>query len=425
LITKGALANVLEVCTTVELSGGSGNIVDHQAAILTRFASLSEQGRRVLGVAIRRLEAERSGRQDERDMAFLGFLVLLDPPKPGIQATLEELRKLGVRLKIVTGDNHAVAAAIARDVGISADRLLTGGEVRRLSDDALQHRAMEIDLFAEIEPNQKERIILALKRSGTTVGFLGDGINDASALHAADVGISVASAVDVAREAAQIVLLQQDLGVLVEGVKAGRRTFANTLKYVFVAISANFGYMFSMALVSLFLPFLPLLPAQILLVNLLADFPAMMLATDRVDPELIERPRRWLVRSMARFMLVFGLCGSVFDFLTFGLLLYVYKATIEQFRTGWFIEAVLTGLVIMLLVRTQRPFWRSRPGLAFSLTLLAVAAVTLLLPYLPFAGPLEFVPPPASLVLLVIAISAVYGVGLELAKRAFYRNLAG
>lgn len=358
-------------------------------------------------------------------MTFLGFLVLLDPPKPGIQATLGELRRLGVRLKIVTGDNHAVAAAIARDVGISADRLLTGGDVRRLSDDALQHRAMEIDLFAEIEPNQKERIILALKRSGATVGYLGDGINDASALHAADVGISVASAVDVAREAAQIVLLQQDLGVLVEGVKAGRRTFANTLKYVFVALSANFGYMFSMAVVSLFLPFLPLLPAQILLVNLLADFPAMMLATDRVDPELIERPRRWQVRSMARFMLVFGLCGSVFDFLTFGLLLYVYKAPIEQFRTGWFIEAVLTGLVIMLLVRTQRPFWRSRPGLAFSLTLLAVAAVTLLLPYLPFAGALEFVPPPASLVLLVIGISAVYGVGLELAKRAFYRNLAG
>ncbi|HTN02230.1 MAG TPA: magnesium-translocating P-type ATPase [Planctomycetaceae bacterium] len=425
LITKGALANLLEVCTSVDLPDGTTDIDDHRKAILARFASLSDQGRRVLGVAIRRLESDRAGRADERDMTFLGFLVLLDPPKPGIQATLGELRRLGVRLKIVTGDNHAVAAAIARDVGISADRLLTGGDVRRLSDDALQHRAMEIDLFAEIEPNQKERIILALKRSGATVGYLGDGINDASALHAADVGISVASAVDVAREAAQIVLLQQDLGVLVEGVKAGRRTFANTLKYVFVALSANFGYMFSMAVVSLFLPFLPLLPAQILLVNLLADFPAMMLATDRVDPELIERPRRWQVRSMARFMLVFGLCGSVFDFLTFGLLLYVYKAPIEQFRTGWFIEAVLTGLVIMLLVRTQRPFWRSRPGLAFSLTLLAVAAVTLLLPYLPFAGALEFVPPPASLTLLVIGISAVYGVGLELAKRAFYRNLAG
>jgi Mg2+-importing ATPase len=288
-------------------------------------------------------------------------------------------------------------------------------------------------VFAEVEPNQKEQIILALKQSGEVVGYLGDGINDASALHAADVGISVASAVDVAREAAQIVLLQQDLGVLVRGVRAGRRTFSNTLKYVFYVIAANFGYMFSLSVASLFLPFEPLLASQILLVNLLADFPAMALATDSVDPEQIQRPRRWDVRFIVRFMMSFGFSSSMFDFLTFAAMFYIFRAmnTAESaqdfqqlFHTGWFVESTLTGLMILAVVRTRRPFFLSRPGRLFLFAEVSMALVAVLLPYSPFAAALGFVEPPAILLAIALVITLLYGVGMELVKRVFYRYFA-
>ena len=256
-------------------------------------------------------------RADENEMIFAGFVVLSDPPKPGIRATIDELKQLGITLKVITGDNALIAEHIAREVGLGEARVLTGPEMREMSAQALTRRASEVDVFAEIEPIQKERIILALKKAGHVVGYLGDGINDAPALHAADVGISVDSAVDVAREAADFVLLEHDLEVLVDGVREGRRTFANTLKYVFIATSANFGNMFSMAGASLFLPFLPLLPKQILLINLLTDFPEMTIASDNVDPELVQAPRRWDIHFIRRFMLVFGLISSVFDYLTF------------------------------------------------------------------------------------------------------------
>ena len=231
-----------------------------------------------------------------------------------------------------------------------------------MSDDALLQRVVDVDVFAEIEPNQKERIILALRKAGNVVGYMGDGINDASALHAADVGISVESAVDVAKEAADIVLLEKDLGVLVQGVREGRTTFANTLKYVFMATSANFGNMFSMAGVSLFLPFLPLLPKQILLTNLLTDFPEMTIATDRVDDEMVDYPRRWDIKAIRKFMMTFGMVSSVFDYLTFGALLFLLHATPEQFRTGWFLESVISASLIVLVIRSRKPFFKSRPS---------------------------------------------------------------
>ena len=255
---------------------------------------------------------------------------------------------------MITGDNRLVAANVARQVGLSADRILTGGEIQQMSDEALRQQANASDVFAEVEPNQKERIILALKQAGHVVGYLGDGINDACALHAADVGISVDQAVDVAKEAADIVLLKRDLGVLVRGVQEGRATFANTLKYVYMATSANFGNMFSMAGASLFLPFLPLLPKQILLMNLLTDFPEMTIATDSVDEELLAQPRRWDIRSIRNFMLVFGTLSSVFDYLTFGALLLVLRADKEAFRTGWFLESVISASLIVLVVRSRQ-----------------------------------------------------------------------
>ena len=322
MVTKGALQNVLAVCAAAET--GAGTLVDIAMVrdrIQQRFEEFSSKGCRTLGVAYKNMgSASRMSKDDEAGMTFLGFLVLYDPPKPKIIETIASLKNLGVALKIITGDNHLVAANVSQQMGLSNTEILTGPDLRQLSDGALLRRVVDVDVFAEIEPNQKERIILALKKAGNVVGYMGDGINDASALHAADVGISVESAVDVAKEAADIVLLEKDLGVLVQGVREGRTTFANTLKYVFMATSANFGNMFSMAGASLFLPFLPLLPKQILLTNLMTDFPEMTIATDRVDSEMVDHPRRWDIKAIRKFMITFGLVSSVFDYFTFGAL---------------------------------------------------------------------------------------------------------
>ena len=423
IITKGALGKILDVCSFAETPVGTTEEIEHhREEILRQFHEHSEQGFRVLGVARRAVSIDHVTKDDECEMTFVGFVVFFDPPKEGILDTVRELERLGVGLKIITGDNRSVTAAISRQVGLTNARVMTGSEMGRLSDEELAQQAADVDLFAEVEPNQKERIILALKKkSGNIVGFMGDGINDASALHAADVGISVAGAVDVAREAATIVLLKHDLTVLAHGVEEGRRTLANTLKYVFVAISGNFGYMFSMAIAWLFMSFPPLLASQILLINLLADFPAMALATDRVDPELILKPRRWDPSFILRFMLVFGLSSSVFDFLTFGVLLEIYRATEIQFQTGWFIESVMTGLIMMLLVRTKRPFFQSQPGPILLGTVLLTGAIAVLLPFSPFNSALGFTTPPWSLLALVGAIGVLYATAMETAKRFFYR----
>jgi Mg2+-importing ATPase len=289
-----------------------------------------------------------------------------------------------------------------------------------MSEDALARKVGEVEIFAEVEPNQKERVLLALKKSGRVVGYVGDGINDASALHAADVGISVDSAVDVAKEAADIVLLEKDLGVLVEGVREGRVAFANTLKYVYMATSANFGNMLSMAGLSPLISFLPLLPKQILFMNLLTDLPEMAIAADGVDPELTERPRRWDVRDIRDFMVVFGTLSSLFDFATFGMLLLVLRAAPVEFRTGWFVESVISASVIVLVVRTRRPFFASRPGRALLASTTVVSLVTLVLPYCPPGRALGFQSLPARFLFAMGAIVASYVAAAELAKRNFY-----
>jgi Mg2+-importing ATPase len=298
--------------------------------------------------------------------------------------------------------------------------VLTGQDLRLMTDEALMQRVNDIDVFAEVEPNQKERIIFALKRAGNVVGYIGDGINDAPALHAADVGISVGNAIDAAKEASDIVLLEKNLAVLVKGVREGRATFANTLKYVFMATSANFGNMFSMAGASLFLPFLPLLPKQILLTNLLTDIPEMTIATDSIDRELIEQPKRWDIAFIRKFMLTFGFVSSVFDYLTFAALLVVLHASQDQFRTGWFVESVISASAIVLVIRTRRSFFTSRPGQSLVLATLAVAGTTLLLPYLPIAAPLGLTPMPLSFLLLLALILTGYILTAELVKRGFY-----
>jgi Mg2+-importing ATPase len=278
-------------------------------------------------------------------------------------------------------------------------------------------------VFAEIEPNQKERIILALQKAGNVVGYMGDGINDASALHAADVGISVDSAVDVAKEAADIVLLEKELSVLVQGVREGRTTFANTLKYVFMATSANFGNMFSMAGASLFLPFLPLLPKQVLLTNLMTDFPEMTIATDRVDTEMVAYPRRWDIKVIRKFMITFGLVSSVFDYLTFGVLLFLLHATPEQFRTGWFLESVVSASLIVLVIRSRKPFFKSRPSKYLAAATLLVVIVTLALPFTPLARLFGFGWLPISFLLILGVIIALYLIAAEITKTLFYRKV--
>ena len=424
IVTKGALQGVLAACTSAEMTGkGLVDIATVQEKIQQRYEELSAQGFRTLGIATRDLgSAERITKDDEAGMTFLGVLVLYDPPKPGIVETLTNLRSLGVSLKIITGDNRLVSEHLSREVGLSDPEILTGPEARQMSDEALMLMAPDVDVFAEVEPNQKERFILALKKTGNVVGYMGDGINDASALHAADVGISVDDAVDVAKEAADIVLLERDLGVLGQGVRAGRATFANTLKYVFMATSANFGNMFSMAGASLFLPFLPLLPKQILLTNLLTDFPEMTIATDNVDPEMAERPRRWDIRSIRTFMAVFGSLSSLFDFATFGVLLLLLHANADLFRTGWFVESVISASLVVLVIRTKRPFFRSLPGRSLLAATLAIVAVTLVLPFTPLGKLFGFVPLPGTFLALMGGIVALYILSAEFLKRAFYRK---
>ncbi|HYA91203.1 MAG TPA: magnesium-translocating P-type ATPase [Thermodesulfobacteriota bacterium] len=425
IITKGALLNVLEVCSSAEV--GHRVTVDMttvQDQIRQRFEELSQKGFRILGVAFRELGSVSSiAKQHETGMTFLGFLVFFDPAKKGIVETINKLRQLGVSLKIITGDNRLVAANVSHQVGFPDPKMITGGQIHRMSDEALLHRVNETDVFAEVEPNHKEAIIHALKRAGNVVGYMGDGINDACALHSADVGISVDSAVDVAKEAADIVLLEKDLDVLVEGVREGRTTFANTLKYVFMATSANFGNMFSMAGASLFLPFLPMLPSQILLTNLLTDFPEMTIATDRVDSELVEKPRRWDIKFIRNFMMTFGPVSSIFDFLTFGVLLFVLHAQPNSFRTGWFLESVISASVIVLVIRTRRPFYQSRPGKYLLTATLLIAGVTLIFPFSPLGFLLKFRPLPAPFFIALGAIVVLYIAAAEMAKRLFYKKM--
>jgi P-type Mg2+ transporter len=423
LATKGALSNVLAVCSRAE--GPGGDIVELASLrpeIDRFYEEFSASGYRTLGVAYRDLGSNSSPtRNDETDMTFLGFLVLHDPLKPAINDTIRELHRLGISLKLLSGDNRLVAETVGKAVGLDGPRVLTGSEIARMSGDALLRRVTEVNVFAEVEPNQKERVLLALKKSGAVVGYVGDGVNDASALHAADVGISVDSAVDVAKEAADIVLLEKDLGVLVEGVREGRVAFANTLKYVYMATSANFGNMLSMAGLAPFISFLPLLPKQILLMNLLTDLPEMAIATDGVDPELTERPRRWDIRDIRQFMLVFGLLSSIFDFATFGVLLLGLHATTAQFRTGWFLESVASASIIVLVIRTRRPFFVSRPGKALLGSTILVVIATVLLPYLPLGSTMGFHALPANFLLAVTAIVVTYTAAAEAAKWLFYR----
>jgi P-type Mg2+ transporter len=422
IITKGAFANVLALCTQVARGDASAALDDAERARFEAWAQAQGAlGLRLLALATRRVDARDGyGHDDEISMCLRGFLLFVDPPKATATATLATLHARGIAVKVVTGDNRHVAAHLAGAVGLDASLMLTGEQLNAMKDEALWHRASRTSLFVEVDPQQKERIVRALQHAGHAVGYLGDGINDAPALHAADVGISVDQAADVARESADVVLLRPDLGVLAQGVEDGRRTFANTLKYIGITTSANFGNMLSMALATPLLPFLPLAAKQILLNNFLSDLPSIALATDSVDSERLASAQRWDLHDLRRYMVVFGLTSTAFDLLTFGLLLKVFATPQALFQTGWFVVSLLTELAVVLVLRTQRPAWRSRPALLLWTTTLAVAAVALALPFIaPVASLFGLVPLPPLLLGSLMAVVLGYVATTEVVKHYF------
>ncbi|MCE5315781.1 MAG: HAD-IC family P-type ATPase, partial [Parachlamydia sp.] len=423
-ITKGAFKEILCICTRAETEADTQVEIGTVAADLNkRFAEFSNQGFRVLGLAFRKIEGHATiSREDEKQMIFLGVLLFWDPLKKNIDKTIHNLQQLGINLKIITGDNKMVAMHAGKLLGISEEKVLTGAEIQHMSEPALIRQAARKTIFAEIEPNQKERIVLALRKAGHVVGYMGDGINDVTALHAADVSISVHSAADAAKEVADIVLLKKDLSVLEEGVKAGRMTFANTLKYVFMATSANFGNMFSMAGASLLLNYLPLLPKQVLLTNLMTDFPEMTIATDNVDEDMVRKPLRWNIHFIRRFMIVFGLISSIFDFATFGVLLLLLNASRIEFRTGWFVESIVSATLIVLVVRTFKPFYTSMPSIYLLGTVLLVVTGTILIPFTPIAPYLGLKELPPIFYPVLGLIVALYVLFVEIAKRIFFKR---
>jgi P-type Mg2+ transporter len=415
LITKGAVAQVLDQCT-----------IDAEARqrVETFAREQGERGMRVLALATRETAAQPDYTvADEHDLVFAGFLCFSDPPKPDAPQVLHALAQRGVRVKMITGDNRHVAAHVAAQVGLDAQALLTGEQIAGLREETLWHLAERTDCFAEVDPAQKERIVRALQRTGHAVAYLGDGINDAPALHAADVGISVDRAVDVARESADIVLLRPDLQLLERGIGEGRRTFANTMKYIQISTSSLFGNMISMALATPLLPFLPLTATQILLNNFLSDLPSMAISTDRVDADHLQSAQRWNMAEVRRFMVVFGLISSLFDLLTFALLLKVFHARPALFHSAWFVVSLLTQLTVMLVLRTRLAAWRSRPSPLLAWMTLAVALLAVALPFIaPAAQLFGFLPMPATMVAALLAIVLAYVVAIEAAKHWFWRS---
>lgn len=423
LVTKGAFEPVLGICARTAdgavLSTARRDEIEH------RYEEWTGQGIRVLGVATRLVDRKPAySRDDEHDMTFMGFLTFLDQPKQGVKETIAQLAVLGVSIKIITGDSQLVTQHVATLVGLHSDRVLTGRQLNDLPDEALPAKADKTDLFVEVDPNQKERIIGALKKAGHVVGFIGDGVNDAPAMHDADTGLAVDDAVDVAREAADFVLLERGLDVIRRGIEEGRRTFANTIKYVLMTTSANLGNMISMAAASLFLPFLPMTAGQILLENLLSDVPAVGIADDNVDPELVDRPRRWDIKFIGRFMVEFGASSSVFDFLTFGALLKIFHAIPAVFQTAWFVESLLTELVVALVMRTIRPFFRSRPGTLLLKLTIVLIAVAFAIPYVPLSRVFGFVPLSGTILAAIVAITMLYVTTTELQKKLFFRHFS-
>jgi Mg2+-importing ATPase len=425
LITKGAPESVLGQVTGVEVAG---KIEPLDAGLREQCGGVHQQlsanGLRVLAIAYRWMDARAAySRDDERDLVLAGFMSFADPPLPGVNEVLDDMKRDGVAVKILTGDNNLVAGHVCRSIGLGDLEIVTGDDVSRMDDLALGHVAEQTTVFARVSPAQKNRIIAALKRRGHVVGYMGDGINDAPSLHAADVGISLISATDVAREAADVILDKRSLRVLHQGILEGRRASGNMMKYLLMGTSSNFGNMFSMAAASIFLPFLPMLPTQILLNNFLYDLAQITIPSDNVDRDYLSRPQRWNLHTIRDFMLFIGPISSVFDFLTFYVLLRVFHASETLFHTGWFVESLATQTLVLFVIRTMGNPLRSRPSGALTATTLAIVAIGAVLPLTPIAGLLGFTVPPIGYLVFVAGATIAYLLLVEIAKRPLVRRL--
>ncbi|MEM1797239.1 MAG: magnesium-translocating P-type ATPase [Zestosphaera sp.] len=426
LITKGAPEEVIKISSFYEDGEVISNLTDEvRRSIEKKYVGLSAEGYRVLAVAYKFLREDKPVYtvNDEKEMVFLGFIAFIDPPKETAREALKLLRNAGVEVKILTGDNELVTEKVCEYLGFNVKKVVTGSKIAEMPDDALARVVEEANVFCRLTPAQKERIINTLINNGHVVGFLGDGINDAPSLKAADVGISVDDAVDVAKESADIILLQKDLRVLYDGVLEGRKTLGNTMKYILMSISSNFGNMLSVAIASLFLPFLPMLPIQILLNNLLYDFSQSAIPTDEVDVEYVEKPRRLDIHFIRLFMACFGPVSSLFDFLTYFIMLYIFKASEPLFQTAWFIESLASQTLVVLVVRTiKSPFWRSKPSQLLLFTIITITASALALPYTPLREIFRFTKPPATFYPVLTAIIGAYLILADNIKNWFYKR---
>jgi Mg2+-importing ATPase len=430
LVVKGAPEDIIQLSTRYAAADGTPRVIDdaRRQELLAQFGRLCAQGYRVLGIASRIMERGHDSAVigDEADLVFLGFAVFVDPPKPDAAAAIQALARAGVEVKILTGDNERVTQHLCNELGVPVTGVLTGHELLTMSEDALRGQIASVNLFCRMTPQQKERVLLALKKVGKVVGFLGDGINDASALHAADVGISVDGAADVAKEAADLVLLEHDLDVILDGVIEGRRTVENVTKYILMGASSNLGNMFSMAGAALFLPFLPMLPTQVLLNNLLYDVSEVGVPFDNVDAEALRRPLHWDIGFIERFMLVLGPISSLFDFFTFFALIQLFGASEAMFQTGWFIESLATQCLVIFMIRTRAAPWQSRPHPLLAALTIGAVAVGLIIVATPLGRAFGFVLPPPGFYLFLIAAVAAYLVLVEAVKRRYYsRTLRG
>jgi Mg2+-importing ATPase len=419
LITKGAPEGVVACCSEYQIDARVLPLDESaRARVAAACEALSRQGYRLLAVAVKAAPGQNTFRvADETGLTLVGLLAFLDPPRDDAAGVIHALNRDGVTVKVLTGDNELVARHVCEQVGLDAGRVVLGTEIEDMTDPALGAVAERATVFARLSPAQKNRVLRALKARGHVVGFLGDGVNDAPSLRAADVGVTVSTAVDVAKDAAEVILLEPGLDVLHRGIREGRQAFGNVMKYLLMGTSSNFGNMLSMAAATAFLPFLPMLPKQILLTSLLYDLAQLAIPTDRVDPSYVRKPRRWDVRLIRRFMLAIGPVSSLFDFLTFAVLLHLFCADAMLFHTGWFVESLATQTLVLFVIRTGGNPLRSRPSRALALGMVVVVVVGVLLPYSPLAEPLGFVPLSPGFLLFVIAATAAYLALVEVVKR--------
>ena len=424
LVTKGAVENVFDVCGQVELDGKTVPFGDERRRIAARtYETLSSDGYRVLGVAVRHVPDKPSyGKDDEKEMTLVGFAAFLDPPKEGVGEIIEALNRDGIDVVIMTGDNEFVTRKVARDVGIPSDNIIVGSQVDTMDDAALAYQAERCAIFARVSPEQKNRVITALHARGKVVGFLGDGINDAPSMHTADIGISVVNAVDVAKDAANIILMERSLSVLHDGVIEGRRSFANIMKYITMGTSSNFGNMFSMAAASLFLPFLPMLPIQILVNNFLYDVSQISIPSDNVDKNLLRQPKRWRIDFIRQFMLIIGPISSIYDFLTFAILLFAFKSNERLFHSGWFVESLATQTLVVFVIRTAGNPFKSRPGKQLTAAVLAIVAASIALTHTGMGHIMGFEPLPPMLLGAIALLTVTYLALVQIVKTWFYRK---